>query len=723
MNMHSLMNGSNFGDVAARVAVAAIHEDDDEDNEEFFDTLDRPLDVAADMVHRPSEHMTSSMQKAIAMPNRNTPPSSGPLHQSSSSPSLASHGSFQYMQSQMPPKSHSALSLHTAQHSSPQSRGKQQHHQTQGTRRNTDPWSNAWSQNYAFPISLQSPLSSAHYSPHPSSSQSPSHSSKTHESQTRPSQSNPSRHPQYGQQSSAPFAHVASASIYNHDPLRRFSDSWEPSLTPPFDPHFAKETRSQHDSNPHSDEQVEWMLDPALLSAASASSSDAWSGFSRAAHVGKAHSSAEQYTRFGLSPTSDRKHPSVAPPSSILTSSSASSKGPMTREKVLDQSGGMAWPSSGVNSRPRSQSCSNRGEMIFDESLLDDDFSGGMHSLSLDGPPKNAPGHASVWGNLKQNANGAKAPFTEAQLAAVIESSLMSLKNSHQPHTMDQVTAAAAAAAAALVNGDFAEFTWSSSRQFCEVEFKAGRREIFTYPTEANILVDEYVFVEADRGKDLGRVTKLLSTQDALAHSLAASQAESKAALEMGDDDSMFNADAKSTLGSHSSSESSPQIPPASSSMAESSSPSTTALAGNAIAEVAILAASNAASAKRVLRRAHQWDVQQLDQKLIEERRSLLVCQAKVQQRSLPMEVIDAEYQYDRKKLTFYFKAESRIDFRELVRDLFRIFKTRIWMKQTDGRQGKSAAATTPPASQSPQTDPMSSPSELPDSASQPCDV
>jgi hypothetical protein len=48
------------------------------------------------------------------------------------------------------------------------------------------------------------------------------------------------------------------------------------------------------------------------------------------------------------------------------------------------------------------------------------------------------------------------------------------------------------------------------------------------------------------------------------------------------------------------------------------------------------------------------------------------------------MHVIDAEYQFDRHKLTFFFEAEGRIDFRELVRDLFSIYKTRIWMQQLD---------------------------------------
>ncbi|CAM9416572.1 unnamed protein product [Hapterophycus canaliculatus] len=70
--------------------------------------------------------------------------------------------------------------------------------------------------------------------------------------------------------------------------------------------------------------------------------------------------------------------------------------------------------------------------------------------------------------------------------------------------------------------------------------------------------------------------------------------------------------------------------------------------------------------------------------KLRDEERVLEVCRTKVLQRSLPMRVMDAEFQYDRHKLTFFFEAEGRIDFRELVRDLFSLYKTRIWMQQLE---------------------------------------
>jgi cell fate regulator YaaT (PSP1 superfamily) len=48
------------------------------------------------------------------------------------------------------------------------------------------------------------------------------------------------------------------------------------------------------------------------------------------------------------------------------------------------------------------------------------------------------------------------------------------------------------------------------------------------------------------------------------------------------------------------------------------------------------------------------------------------------------MAILDAEYQYDRHKLTFFFEADKRIDFRDLVSELFSQYKTRIWMQQVD---------------------------------------
>lgn len=57
-------------------------------------------------------------------------------------------------------------------------------------------------------------------------------------------------------------------------------------------------------------------------------------------------------------------------------------------------------------------------------------------------------------------------------------------------------------------------------------------------------------------------------------------------------------------------------------------------------------------------------------------------CQAEIKKFELPMKLIEAEYKYDGSKLTFYFSSEKRIDFRELVKSLAAIFKTRIEMRQ-----------------------------------------
>ncbi|ORX57007.1 PSP1-domain-containing protein [Hesseltinella vesiculosa] len=84
--------------------------------------------------------------------------------------------------------------------------------------------------------------------------------------------------------------------------------------------------------------------------------------------------------------------------------------------------------------------------------------------------------------------------------------------------------------------------------------------------------------------------------------------------------------------------------------------------------------------AKRIFRLAAPDEISHLLVKGQDEQRALVICQQKIKQRKLQMEVVDAEYQWDRRKLTFYFNAEKRIDFRDLVREMFKIYKTRIWM-------------------------------------------
>lgn len=159
---------------------------------------------------------------------------------------------------------------------------------------------------------------------------------------------------------------------------------------------------------------------------------------------------------------------------------------------------------------------------------------------------------------------------------------------------------------------------------FYEVEFKRGRIEIFA--GRSGHKEGEYVKVEADRGEDIGKIARCLIEK----------------------------------LHLHS---------------AESSS-------SVALDELLSRLKRGDSSTKKILCVASQREREMLFEQRKEESEVFEVCKSKVRQRLLPMNVIDAEYQFDRHKLTFFFEADRRIDFRELVRDLFAIYKTRIWLQQ-----------------------------------------
>lgn len=85
---------------------------------------------------------------------------------------------------------------------------------------------------------------------------------------------------------------------------------------------------------------------------------------------------------------------------------------------------------------------------------------------------------------------------------------------------------------------------------------------------------------------------------------------------------------------------------------------------------------------KRVLRAATPDDVDRMAVLRADEPRVRRLTREKVQALGLKMKVSEAEWQFDRRKLTIYFTAERRVDFRELVRELARTFRTRIELKQ-----------------------------------------
>jgi cell fate regulator YaaT (PSP1 superfamily) len=156
-----------------------------------------------------------------------------------------------------------------------------------------------------------------------------------------------------------------------------------------------------------------------------------------------------------------------------------------------------------------------------------------------------------------------------------------------------------------------------------EVGFKGTRRGYFTAPPDGDPLrVGESVVVEAERGRDLGRVTALGDTAD-------------------------------KKCGGCSSCSTSP------------------------VAE-----AAPEAPRRAVLRRATADELRAL----AEVRRSEEDARRKVVERvkahALVMKVSDTEWQFDRNKLTIYFTAEKRVDFRALVRDLASTFRTRIELRQ-----------------------------------------
>ena len=85
---------------------------------------------------------------------------------------------------------------------------------------------------------------------------------------------------------------------------------------------------------------------------------------------------------------------------------------------------------------------------------------------------------------------------------------------------------------------------------------------------------------------------------------------------------------------------------------------------------------------KPVLRPATEEDVKTQEANAAREKEAFKVCLEKIRKHNLEMKLIDSEYTFDNNKLLFYFTADGRVDFRELVKDLASVFKTRIELRQ-----------------------------------------
>lgn len=85
---------------------------------------------------------------------------------------------------------------------------------------------------------------------------------------------------------------------------------------------------------------------------------------------------------------------------------------------------------------------------------------------------------------------------------------------------------------------------------------------------------------------------------------------------------------------------------------------------------------------KQVLRPADERDRIQVEENINESQRAFDLANVKISEHKLEMKLVDVEYTFDRNKIIFYFTAEGRVDFRELVKDLASIFRTRIELRQ-----------------------------------------
>ena len=85
---------------------------------------------------------------------------------------------------------------------------------------------------------------------------------------------------------------------------------------------------------------------------------------------------------------------------------------------------------------------------------------------------------------------------------------------------------------------------------------------------------------------------------------------------------------------------------------------------------------------KEVLRVATKEDEEHEAENRLKEKEAFKICKKKIREHGLEMKLIDAEYTFDNNKVLFYFTADGRIDFRQLVKDLASVFKTRIELRQ-----------------------------------------
>ena len=96
---------------------------------------------------------------------------------------------------------------------------------------------------------------------------------------------------------------------------------------------------------------------------------------------------------------------------------------------------------------------------------------------------------------------------------------------------------------------------------------------------------------------------------------------------------------------------------------------------------------------KPVIRVATDEDEKTVERNKEKEKEAFAICKEKIIKHGLEMKLVDAEYTFDGNKLLFYFTADGRIDFRELVKDLAAVFRTRIELRQIGVRDAADRSA------------------------------
>ena len=85
---------------------------------------------------------------------------------------------------------------------------------------------------------------------------------------------------------------------------------------------------------------------------------------------------------------------------------------------------------------------------------------------------------------------------------------------------------------------------------------------------------------------------------------------------------------------------------------------------------------------KRIIRMAKESDLKQIEDNSLKAKEAYNVCEKKILEHKLEMKLLKAEYSFDRSKILFYFTSDGRVDFRNLVKDLAKMFKARIELRQ-----------------------------------------